>query len=1083
MKIETIKMRTTLILAGALCLASYSSDAGTHVWSGAGPNKNWNTAANWSQGGVPNTSEAQCFIVFPNAVTGPSTNNIPGLRVDRIAFLGSGVSIQGTPGVSLTLKGTAGTNIYSAGMNYIFGTLPIVLEGTNRLQSAVGLGLYTRLSGAGAIETYGNVRLDGEVANVFTGPTIVKSGLLTLGKEVLPVGDPLGLVSVAGPLIIEEGTVSYASDNGIANSSLVEIQPGGTLNLNGRDDTVGELRLKGGTVQTGQGVLTLNGDVFASGNASISGKMSLGGLSRTFEVAAGKTLTIAATLSSGGQISTAGFSKTGAGRLVLSGANSYFGHTAVNLGTLELRHNAALGTSFISSTSVGQGAVLELADDVIVTGETLNLFNGTLSCSGTGAWVGPVSLNGACILQTTVAGGELALTGVISGEGALECSGLGRILMAGTNSNTYTGTTTLIGGSLYLAKSDDASAIHGNVVVGSPFHTNNAELLYVQEDHQIQDNVSITVLSSGRITMNNVVEKIGALALRGGEIHTGLGQLQLAGDLNVLASSQPSIISGELSLQGLERVFHVQESDTWPALEVSARISGAASAALRLTGEGSTLFSGNNTYSGPTTLAAGELVIDHPNALGADWTDANGTTVDSGATLNIIAPNGVVGETLRLSGVGAFGNGALIAQCSSLVWGGEVTLLGDSTINVVTLKQLSITNRISGTGGLTKVGGGTLTFGGNISNNYDGQTEVRSGTLSLAKGTGYRGMIDNVRVGATNGGLATLRCLSDQQFPSTRTLTLGPAGVFDMANRAQTVGRLNGAGEVRLGVSGLLQTYGGEYEGVITGNGGSLRVQDSLGGLRLKGTNTFTGPTIVDNAWLWVDGAIPGAVHVLPGGRLAGKGSVGSTDCSSGLVSPGIGFYDTATLKLKSLVLTNGSTFRLETRAHPAGGWERDQAEVDGVVNLNGATLDLKLGAAGTNNIGYMLIKNAGNDPIQGTFSGLPEGATFTQDGAQFQITYQSGDGNDVVLKQLSASTNVYDVKLSIAPYHTNWVRLSWPSFAGNYRVQSSTNYNGPQWVTYSHLDGNDGSKCWVNVFRNKADSASRFYRLVLESQ
>lgn len=1081
MKNQTREMKLVLILSGALCLATFPVPAGTHVWSGAGANKNWSTAANWSQGGVPNTSEAQCFIVFPETFTGPSTNNIPGLRVDRIAFLGSGVSLQATPGVTLTLKGTAGTNIYSAGMNYIFDSLPVVLEGTNRLRSAVGLGLYTRLSGEGGIETYGNVSLDGGVANAFTGPTIVKSGWLTLGKQVVPVGEPLGLVSISGPLYIEEGTVNYASDHGIANTSEVVVQTGGTLNLNGHDDTLGGLKLEGGAVQTGLGVLSLNGNVLATGDASITGKLSLGGVSRTVEVAPGKTLTISAAISSGGQISTAGFTKSGAGRLILSSANSYMGHTAVNLGVLELRHNSALGASFISSTSVGQGSTLELADGVIVNGETLNLLSGTLRCSGTGAWVGPVSLSGACIFQTTKSGGELALTGIVSGDGALECAGLGRVLMGGTNSNTYTGTTSLMGGSLFLAKSGDAASIRGNLVVGSPFHTNNAELLYIQEDHQIQDSASITVLSSGRIAMNSVVERIGELTLRGGEIHTGLGQLQLGGDLNVLASSQPSIISGNLSLQSFERIINVQESDTWPALEISARISGAASAALSLTGNGSTLFSGDNTYTGPTTISSGELVVDHPDGLGASGTDANGTTVQPGATLNIITPNGVVAERLSLSGAGAFGNGALIAQCNNLTWGGEIMLQGDTTINVVTLKQLSMTNRVTGAGDLRKIGGGTLTFAGNVSNTYDGQTHVDAGTLSLAKGTGYRGMVDNVRVGTRNGALAVLRCLSDQQFPSTRTLILGPAGVFDMANRAQTVGRLQGLGEVRLGASGLLQTYGGDYDGVIMGNGGGLRVQDSLGGLRLGGTNTFTGPTVVDNAWLWVDGSVLGAVHVLSGGKLAGKGSVGSTDCSGGLVSPGNGFYDPATLKLKSLVLTNGSTFRLETRAHPAGGWERDQADVEGTVNLNGAILELRLGAAGTNNIGYMLIKNAGNDPVQGTFEGLPEGATFTQDGAQFQITYQSGDGNDVVLRQLSASTNVFDVKLTIAPYNTNWVRLSWPSFAADYRLQSSTNYNGPHWVTYSRLDGNDGTKCWVNMLHNNAQLGSTFYRLVRE--
>ena len=49
-----------------------------------------------------------------------------------------------------------------------------------------------------------------------------------------------------------------------------------------------------------------------------------------------------------------------------------------------------------------------------------------------------------------------------------------------------------------------------------------------------------------------------------------------------------------------------------------------------------------------------------------------------------------------------------------------------------------------------------------------------------------------------------------------------------------------------------------------------------------------------------------------------------------------------------------------------------------------------------------MLIRNLGTSAVIGTFSGLPEGASVTLDGASYQITYQydgiNGDGNDVAL-------------------------------------------------------------------------------------
>jgi hypothetical protein len=51
------------------------------------------------------------------------------------------------------------------------------------------------------------------------------------------------------------------------------------------------------------------------------------------------------------------------------------------------------------------------------------------------------------------------------------------------------------------------------------------------------------------------------------------------------------------------------------------------------------------------------------------------------------------------------------------------------------------------------------------------------------------------------------------------------------------------------------------------------------------------------------------------------------------------------------------------------------------------------------------IIDNRGNAPIQGTFVGLPEGASFETGGRPFTLTYAGGDGNDVVLTSASKGT------------------------------------------------------------------------------
>jgi len=58
------------------------------------------------------------------------------------------------------------------------------------------------------------------------------------------------------------------------------------------------------------------------------------------------------------------------------------------------------------------------------------------------------------------------------------------------------------------------------------------------------------------------------------------------------------------------------------------------------------------------------------------------------------------------------------------------------------------------------------------------------------------------------------------------------------------------------------------------------------------------------------------------------------------------------------------------------------------------------VGAAFTPAMGesFTIINNDGQDAVNGTFNGLPEGASLTVGGALFSIIYDGGDGNDVVL-------------------------------------------------------------------------------------
>ena len=68
-------------------------------------------------------------------------------------------------------------------------------------------------------------------------------------------------------------------------------------------------------------------------------------------------------------------------------------------------------------------------------------------------------------------------------------------------------------------------------------------------------------------------------------------------------------------------------------------------------------------------------------------------------------------------------------------------------------------------------------------------------------------------------------------------------------------------------------------------------------------------------------------------------------------------------------------------------GTGSDRLNATGVVTLNGATLSLSLLGGYVHTTGTVYTIVAGN-PVVGTFSGLPEGATVTASGKTFRISY-----------------------------------------------------------------------------------------------
>src|SRR5205814_431411 len=129
-------------------------------------------------------------------------------------------------------------------------------------------------------------------------------------------------------------------------------------------------------------------------------------------------------------------------------------------------------------------------------------------------------------------------------------------------------------------------------------------------------------------------------------------------------------------------------------------------------------------------------------------------------------------------------------------------------------------------------------------------------------------------------------------------------------------------------------------------------------------------------------------------------GTTGAVTSTALLSTLAPGDATTGTLSTGNVNLSANSP----TYAVDLNNGSSDQTSVTGTVSL-GTTdpLTVNVIASPTLNT-YTIINNDGADAISGTFNNQAEGSTLTSGGRTFRITYAGGDGNDVVLTDVSGT-------------------------------------------------------------------------------
>lgn len=233
------------------------------------------------------------------------------------------------------------------------------------------------------------------------------------------------------------------------------------------------------------------------------------------------------------------------------------------------------------------------------------------------------------------------------------------------------------------------------------------------------------------------------------------------------------------------------------------------------------------------------------------------------------------------------------------------------------------------------------------------------------------------------------------------------------------------------------------YEGYtvkVTGavSGGQIKKSSDATGTLMVGTETVVPPVKItdytdskdteaisvsqNETAILAAGAVRSSAQVYKDGTLKGLGSfkygiiVGQGGSIAPGMSPGCMSADSLRLRGKYLFEIGGAVAcdRYDQMKLLGQSLASNQSAVS--IDAENATLNTSLYDNYVPKSGevYVVIDNQSNGEVKGAFKDMPEGATFTQNGVVFKISYVGGDGNDVTLTVQNAPTTP-DTGLSFA--------------------------------------------------------------------
>ena len=720
-----------------------------------------------------------------------------------------------------------------------------------------------------------------------------------------------------------------------------------TVTVDGTQDITG-LTFDEGTVTLTGGALRMTGDSIAN-------------------VASGLTATVETPISE--DVAGRQLIKRGNGTLILSGANTYSGGTAVGAGVLRLGAADVLpdtGAVTVAGNAAGVTATLDLNGNNDTIG-SLTL-GGATATSGAAVTTGAAALTlggnvtynsannplGATISgklglgatrtftvnNSTTAADDLTVSADISGTGfGLIKEGAGRLVLSGNNA-LATGGMSLNGG---VTQFESTASINGT-----------------ERD--------VTVNSAGVVVFG---ASFGA-----GNIPAALLTRIVDSSAGVIAADNYAGTNFDFEAAGLTAAYlgavgNVTYTGTLTPNGTTYRLGGGGGvltmtndSALTGTGKsvivnGNVVLSGANDYDGATTIKAGVLQANNATALGS-----GGDITFTGGTLQYTAAS--AGQD----------------------WGARMKNSTAGAINLDTNGQtVTLAGIIDGsnTAVLVKLGAGTLTLSND--NTYTGGTTVNAGTLVLSGSNSTSGVTLNAatliigNAGALGAGTFTIAGAGTVQAAGTITITnavaansnftIAGTGALTLGGNmtlsaARTITNSNITATTTLGAvfGSTTLTFAGNGSTAVTGSintGTGALTKGGTGTLSLtNATNTYTGVTTI-------------SAGVLEAAVLANGNSLSSIGMSTNAAARLVFGAPAATLRYTGS--SNVTIDRSFTLSSGAGGGATIESSGSGTLSIDN-TVALAYGTAaqtrlltlgGTNTGGNTFAKVIGNNTTSAT--------------------------------------------------------------------------------------------------------------------